>query len=281
MGTEFVEATWGTRTGKMLAKRAFHSIELVKRAAFPVQPVVKTEWTSPIYGVHPGRRGRTGQQESRAALEGTAGRRIQREGRATRESGCRVRREKRRISRRRVELARSFTCRGRKDRLPDMGSCLRYLPLRPTVYVSRDRHMRGRFPFVRNVNGRGYACECRSAYNHFVPPPAPPHGIGSMPTARTLPRRRPPRSHARCRARPSRRRSSSSTAIASSCSASSLVEHERYHGYLETRLLRRTRRPRRSRSANLGWSGDTVRGEARTSGYKRSRGDAAAPRGSP
>src|SRR3954468_10050174 len=51
----------------------------------------------------------------------------------------------------------------------------------------------------------------------------------------------------------------------------SLIEQERFHGYLETRLLRTTIAPKIT-FRNLGWSGDTVRGEARTSGYKNPEG---------
>jgi lysophospholipase L1-like esterase len=51
----------------------------------------------------------------------------------------------------------------------------------------------------------------------------------------------------------------------------SLIEHERFHGYLETRLLRDAAAAKVT-FRNLGWSGDTVRGEARTSGYKNPEG---------
>jgi lysophospholipase L1-like esterase len=51
----------------------------------------------------------------------------------------------------------------------------------------------------------------------------------------------------------------------------SLFEHERFHGYLETRLLRHAFASKIT-FRNLGWSGDTVRGEARTSGYKNPEG---------
>ena len=51
----------------------------------------------------------------------------------------------------------------------------------------------------------------------------------------------------------------------------SLIEHERFHGYLETRLLRHATAPKIT-FRNLGWSGDTVRGQARTSGYKNPEG---------
>src|SRR5687767_14518266 len=52
---------------------------------------------------------------------------------------------------------------------------------------------------------------------------------------------------------------------------SGLIEQERRHGYLETRLSRRV--PEGSLVfRNLGWAGDTVRGIARTSGYQNPEG---------
>jgi lysophospholipase L1-like esterase len=52
---------------------------------------------------------------------------------------------------------------------------------------------------------------------------------------------------------------------------SALVEREQFHGYLETRLTRRF--PNASVTfRNLGWSGDTVRGEARTGGFRNPGG---------
>ena len=51
----------------------------------------------------------------------------------------------------------------------------------------------------------------------------------------------------------------------------SLFEHERFHGYLETRLQRHAFGPNIT-FRNLGWSGDTVRGQARTSGYQNPEG---------
>jgi lysophospholipase L1-like esterase len=52
---------------------------------------------------------------------------------------------------------------------------------------------------------------------------------------------------------------------------SALIEHEQSHGYLETRLMRRF--PDASITfRNLGWSGDTVRGDARTSGFQNPDG---------
>ncbi len=50
-----------------------------------------------------------------------------------------------------------------------------------------------------------------------------------------------------------------------------LIEHERFHGYIETRLLRHTSAAKIT-FRNLGWSGDTVRGDARTSGYENPEG---------
>jgi lysophospholipase L1-like esterase len=52
---------------------------------------------------------------------------------------------------------------------------------------------------------------------------------------------------------------------------SALIEHEQFHGYLETNLLCRSR-ARGITIRNLGWSGDTVRGNARTSGYQNPEG---------
>src|SRR5581483_12333858 len=52
---------------------------------------------------------------------------------------------------------------------------------------------------------------------------------------------------------------------------SALIEYEQFHGYLETELL--VRSPGRKLTfRNLGWSGDTVRGNARTSGYQNPEG---------
>lgn len=52
---------------------------------------------------------------------------------------------------------------------------------------------------------------------------------------------------------------------------SGLIEQERRHGYLETRLSRRV--PDGTLVfRNLGWAGDTVRGIARTSGYQNPEG---------
>jgi lysophospholipase L1-like esterase len=52
---------------------------------------------------------------------------------------------------------------------------------------------------------------------------------------------------------------------------SALIEHERFHGYLEARLIRRF--PEAAITfRNLGWSGDTVRGSARTSGFQEPDG---------
>jgi lysophospholipase L1-like esterase len=52
---------------------------------------------------------------------------------------------------------------------------------------------------------------------------------------------------------------------------SALIEHEQFHGYLETRLTRRF--PDASVTfRNLGWSGDTVRGDARTGGFQNPEG---------
>src|SRR6266704_75707 len=52
---------------------------------------------------------------------------------------------------------------------------------------------------------------------------------------------------------------------------SGLIEQERRHGYLETRLSRRV--PEGSLIfRNLGWAGDTVRGTARTDGYQNPAG---------
>jgi lysophospholipase L1-like esterase len=52
---------------------------------------------------------------------------------------------------------------------------------------------------------------------------------------------------------------------------SALVEHEQLHGYLETRLI--SRFPQANVTfRNLGWSGDTVRGVARTSGFQNPDG---------
>jgi lysophospholipase L1-like esterase len=52
---------------------------------------------------------------------------------------------------------------------------------------------------------------------------------------------------------------------------SALVEHEQFHGYLETRLT--SRFPEATVTfRNLGWSGDTVRGTARTSGFQNPDG---------
>jgi len=52
---------------------------------------------------------------------------------------------------------------------------------------------------------------------------------------------------------------------------SALVEHEQFHGYLETRLT--SSLPLRAITfRNLGWSGDTVRGAARTSGFQNPDG---------
>jgi lysophospholipase L1-like esterase len=52
---------------------------------------------------------------------------------------------------------------------------------------------------------------------------------------------------------------------------SALVEHEQFHGYLETRLS--SLFPQASVTfRNLGWSGDTVRGVARTSGFQNPDG---------
>lgn len=50
-----------------------------------------------------------------------------------------------------------------------------------------------------------------------------------------------------------------------------LIEHEQFHGGLETRLLRHAV-GKKITFRNLGWSGDTVRGNARTSGYQNSEG---------
>src|ERR1700694_3995806 len=50
-----------------------------------------------------------------------------------------------------------------------------------------------------------------------------------------------------------------------------LVEHEQFHGYLETRLVRHVQQGKVT-FRNLGWSGDTVRGGARTSGYQNPEG---------
>jgi lysophospholipase L1-like esterase len=52
---------------------------------------------------------------------------------------------------------------------------------------------------------------------------------------------------------------------------SALVEQEQFHGYLETRLLRQAA-GKKIVCRNLGWSGDTVRGVARTSGYQNPEG---------
>jgi len=52
---------------------------------------------------------------------------------------------------------------------------------------------------------------------------------------------------------------------------SALIEHEQFFGYLETRLVRHF--PEASITfRNLGWSGDTVRGTARTSGLHNPEG---------
>lgn len=52
---------------------------------------------------------------------------------------------------------------------------------------------------------------------------------------------------------------------------SALVEHEQFHGYLEMRLA--SRFPAASiQFRNVGWSGDTVRGNAPTSGFQRPDG---------
>lgn len=52
-----------------------------------------------------------------------------------------------------------------------------------------------------------------------------------------------------------------------------LIEHERFHGYLESRLRRHVPTAKLV-VRNLGWAGDTVRGSARTSGYKNPEGKA-------
>jgi lysophospholipase L1-like esterase len=50
-----------------------------------------------------------------------------------------------------------------------------------------------------------------------------------------------------------------------------LVEHEQFHGHVETRLLRHFPKAKVT-FRNMGWSGDTVRGDARTSGYQNPEG---------
>jgi lysophospholipase L1-like esterase len=50
-----------------------------------------------------------------------------------------------------------------------------------------------------------------------------------------------------------------------------LIEQEQFHGFLETRLLRHTP-GKKVTFRNLGWSGDTVRGSARSSGYQNPEG---------
>lgn len=50
-----------------------------------------------------------------------------------------------------------------------------------------------------------------------------------------------------------------------------LIEHERIHGFLETRL-RRHAPTTKLFVRNLGWAGDTVRGDARSSGYQNPEG---------
>jgi lysophospholipase L1-like esterase len=50
-----------------------------------------------------------------------------------------------------------------------------------------------------------------------------------------------------------------------------LIEHERFHGFIEARLLRHFPEPKIT-FRNLGWSGDTVRGDARASGYQNPEG---------
>jgi len=50
-----------------------------------------------------------------------------------------------------------------------------------------------------------------------------------------------------------------------------LIEYEQFHGYLETMLLGHAE-GKKITFRNLGWSGDTVRGNARTSGYQNPEG---------
>src|SRR4051794_3314670 len=50
-----------------------------------------------------------------------------------------------------------------------------------------------------------------------------------------------------------------------------LVAHEQFHGAIETRLLRHFPTAKVT-FRNLGWSGDTVRGDARSSGYQNPEG---------
>lgn len=50
-----------------------------------------------------------------------------------------------------------------------------------------------------------------------------------------------------------------------------LIEHDRFHGAIEA-ALRRHHPSVRFTVRNLGWSGDTVKGEARTSGYQNPEG---------
>jgi lysophospholipase L1-like esterase len=49
------------------------------------------------------------------------------------------------------------------------------------------------------------------------------------------------------------------------------IEHERFHGFLEANLRRHFPTAKLT-FRNLGWSGDTIRGEARTSGYQNPEG---------
>jgi lysophospholipase L1-like esterase len=52
---------------------------------------------------------------------------------------------------------------------------------------------------------------------------------------------------------------------------SALIEHEQFHGYLETRLTQ-CFPDATVRFRNLGWGGDTVRGDARTGGFQNPEG---------
>lgn len=51
-----------------------------------------------------------------------------------------------------------------------------------------------------------------------------------------------------------------------------LIEHEHHHGFLETRLLRHVPPGKTPIFRNLGWAGDTIKGQARSSGYQQPEG---------